>query len=375
MGPGGRGTLRAHGDPEELRAALLLRLLPGVGDRRVARLLRAHGGARKVLTLPPDLLVRSLGEEAHRAKSDTDLRERVEHVLRRCSELDVHVVTLGSTGYPSRLLALSDPPAVLFLRGDVSLLDRPSIAVVGSRRATAAGRRTAERLGAELSGHGVTVVSGLALGIDGAAHRGALSDHGGTIAVLGSGPDRAYPSANRGLFRQILQRGLIVSEFMPGESARPYNFPRRNRLIAALSAGVVVVEAAERSGALITVDHALDLGLEVFSVPGSVEADQSRGTNHLLRDGANLVTCGLDVLEVLRWPASPAAGPPAAEALPDTDLSRVGGALGPAPRPIHQLVPAIGLPLERVLASLTQLEVQGRAVRSSEGWRARGYPR
>lgn len=362
-------------DPEELRAHLLLRLLPGAGDRRVARVLRDQGSGRRALALPGKEFVRALGDAAHVARADPNLRDRVEEILGRCKELGVRVAPLGWAGYPETLRALADPPTVLFLRGDVSLLDRPAVAIVGARRATAAGRRTAERIAAELSERGVVVVSGLALGIDGAAHRGALTAEGGTIAVLGSGPDRVYPATNRSLFRQILQRGLIVSEFLPGESVRPYNFPRRNRVVAGLAAGVVVVEAGERSGALITVDHALDLGLEIFSVPGSVESAQSRGTNHLLRDGAHLATCGLDVLEILGWSLSTGADRRETPTRSDPELSRVSGALGPAPRPVHQLVSAVGLPVGKVLASLTRLEMQGRAVRSSEGWRARGYPR
>jgi DNA processing protein len=372
---GGRRALNLAEDPEELRALLLLRLLPGAGDRRIARVLREHGSARRALTLARKDFTRALGSAAFRARSDAALREQVGAALRRCRAIGALAVGLGSERYPKSLLALVDPPGVLFLRGDLALLDRPAIAIVGARRATPIGRRTAERIAAELSEHGVTVVSGLALGIDGAAHRGALSGPGGTIAVLGCGPDRAYPATNRGLFEEILERGLVVTEFFPGEAARPYNFPRRNRILAGLSAGVVVVEAAERSGALITVDHALDLGIEVFSVPGSVEAAQSKGSNHLLRDGAHLVTSGGDVLDIMEWPrmSPPASG--GAEARPGSELSRVSRVLGPAPQPIHDIVPAVGLPVQTVLASLTRLEIEGRAVRGPDGWRARGYPR
>lgn len=400
MGPGGSGALNFGEDRAELEALLLLRVLPGAGDRRVGRALRELGTAGKVLSCSRPRFSRMLGGAACQARADTALLDRARGILRRCERLGIEIAPVGYPRYPRSLMALVDPPTVLFLRGDVSFLNRHAVAIVGSRRATAAGRRAAERIAAELSERGVTVVSGLALGIDGAAHRGALAGSGSTIAVLGSGPDRVYPAAHRKLFGQILERGLIVSEFLPGESARPYHFPRRNRIVAGLTAGVVVVEAGERSGALITVDHALDLGIEVCSVPGSIEASQSKGTNHLLRDGAHLVTCGADILEVLGWrglPPSPGAsdprgGPPpvAAEVPPtaepvacvgaptrsaDSDLARVSRALGPAPRPMHRLLPDIGLPVERVLASLTRLELQGRVVRGADGWRARGYPR
>lgn len=383
----------ARASAEELRAVMLLRLLPGLSDRRVARLLRAYGTARRALSLPSVEFTRALGKAAEKARSDPALSRRIEEVVRCCRELGARMIPFGAPDYPESLLSLVDPPPILFARGDLSLLARPAVAIVGSRRATAQGRRTTERIAAEIADRGVVVVSGLALGIDGAAHRGALAVEGGTIAVLGCGPDLAYPASHRALFGEILQEGLIVTEFPPGEPAQPHNFPRRNRILAGLSAGVVVVEAAERSGALITVDHALDLGVEVFAVPGSVEAPNAAGSNNLIRDGAHLVTGGLDVLEVLGWGArSSRAGSRGSEGAPDSgpprdidsgsdapgprsDLSRVRGALGTGPRPVEELVPEVGFPVPRVLAALTRLELTGAAIRSAEGWRRAGQSR
>ena len=381
VGRGGRGILSPG---KELRSLLRLRLLPGVGDRTVLRLLEREGSARKALALPSGEFSRLAGTEAEAARGSYDLREQVERVLERCRDLEIRIVPLGDPHYPRALLALVDPPPLLFLRGDISFLERRSVAIVGSRRATATGRRTAERLGRELSDRGIVVVSGLALGIDGAAHRGALQGRGGTLAVLGSGPDRAYPSGNRDLFRRILEEGLVVSEFPPGEGVRPYHFPRRNRVLAGLARAVIVVEAAERSGALITVDHALDLGLDVFAVPGSVEALQARGTNALLRDGAHLLTGADEVLEVMGWDALPRCrsrgmGPGrgrADAAEPETDGTYRGShrargvldALDSVPRSLDQLVERAGLSPKELLATLTRLELEGVVRREVEGW-------
>ena len=355
MESGGRGALVSA---EERRALVLLRLLPGVGDRRLSRLLGTAGSARRALALTSGQFVKTLGVKAEAARRDPGIRQQADWVLERCEALQIEILPLGSLLYPAGLMGLVDPPPVLFLRGDRSLLSRRSIAIVGSRRATGVGRRTAERISRELSQSGVTVVSGLALGIDGAAHRGALGDPGGTIAVLGSGPDRPYPASNCHLFHEILDQGLLVSEFPSGEPAR-------------------------RSGALITVDHALDLGLEVFAVPGSVEMTQAEGTNALIRDGAHLLTRGSEALDVLGWQPSdnrleggdPAghpglrlaqqSGSPSAS---DSDLGRVRAAFGPGPLVLDQLVPEVGLPVPRILAALTRLELNGSIARAGEGW-------
>jgi DNA processing protein len=368
-------------DVDELLALITLRMLPGAGDRRTLRLLRSEGSARRALALSREAFAKAIGEEAAAARADPRLESRARRVLERCAALSVDLAPIGSPSYPERLLPLVDPPPLLFLRGDASLLRTLTVAVVGSRRPTPAGRRIAERIGQDLASAGVVVVSGMALGIDGAAHRGALRAGGGTVAVLGSGPERAYPAANRDLFREIIRTGLVVTEFPPDEPALPFNFPRRNRIIAALSHGVVVVEAGQKSGALITADHALDLGIEVFAVPGSVEVEQACGTNRLIQEGAQLVTCGSDVVESLGWATAPRAMEPAeADKSPrhagatTPELLRVNELLGPAPRSLDSLVHRLDLPAERVLAALTRLELAGAAVRSEEGWRVEPSP-
>ena len=273
---------------------------------------------------------------------------------------------MTSPDYPSSLLELVDPPPLLFLRGRSRLLTAPSVAIVGSRKATPLGRRVAENLGRILSGAGITVVSGLALGIDGAAHRGALGGAGSTVAVLGSGLDVVYPSSHRRLRDEIREVGLLVSEFFPPEQALPFHFPKRNRIIAALAQAVIVVEARERSGALITVDHALDLGRDILAVPGSVENSQARGSNALLRDGARLITDADAVLEELGAliPDEVAArsSPSAPPALPP-ELQHLWTALSEEPQCLDHLAQKAVVSHGEALAGLTALELEGWAVR------------
>lgn len=265
--------------------------------------------------------------------------------------------------YPARLRHLHDPPAALFCRGRLEALHAPTVAIVGSRRATVYGRRVAEALSRSAVRLGWTVVSGMAMGVDGAAHRGCLEAGGVTVAVLGNGPDRAYPRGHTALMDQILLEGLVMSEYASGVSPRPYHFPRRNRLLAALANRVVVVEAAQRSGALITAGVAAELGREVCAVPGSIFSENTGGTHRLIEDGATPVTS----LEA--WEASlrggipgrePAAGPllPAQLALgPAEDglVRTVWDALEGEPRSLDGLslsVPASGPELLRALARL-----------------------
>lgn len=262
----------------------------------------------------------------------------------------------------------------------MELLEAPAVGIVGSRKATAPGRRTAERIARDLSRAGVAVVSGMALGIDAAAHRGALEGPGGTIAVLGRGPDRAYPVANGALFRQVSEEGLLVSEFPPGTVPRAHHFPRRNLILAALSSAVLVVEAGRRSGALNTVGHAGDMGRDVMAVPGCVEWEQAAGTNRLLRDGAGLVLNARDVLEgaSIRRPL-PEVGEQGSLLLAeeprksgghgDDPGDRLVALLGERPLPLEELLPRSGLPVSRLLVGLTRLELEGRVLREADGWR------
>ena len=264
--------------------------------------------------------------------------------------------------YPPRLLELHDPPERLFVRGAaLELLSRPAVALVGSRSCSPYGAQVARTLGRELASAGVAVVSGLARGIDGEAHRGALDAAGPTIAVLGCGIDRDYPRAHATLARRILETGLVVSEYPPGVEPAPWRFPARNRIIAGLSLATVVVEARERSGALITADFALELGRDVFAVPGEITAALSAGTNDLLRQGAAPVLAARDVLDALGVePAKPSAAP----------LSSVAAELLPLvaerARSADELVRACGRTSAEVAAALVELELGG-AIAEAEG--------
>lgn len=263
---------------------------------------------------------------------------------------------------PPALRHLHDPPPLLFLRGRTELLDRPSITVVGSRRATARSRDVAERLGHALASVGRCVASGMALGIDGAAHRGALRAGGDTIAVLGRGADEPYPPSHRRLFRDILARGLIVSEFPPGTPPLPHHFPRRNRILAALSDTVVVVEAGARSGALITVDHALDLGIDVWAVPGPIDLGACTGSNRLLADGAHALVSVASFIEEV------GGGERSARSSPEGPPTRLLSVLAQEPMNVDELAARLSLSAPEVLMMLTELELAG-AVRRLPGMR------
>ena len=277
------------GDPDdsavEGRALLILDRLSGVGLVTLRALVERFGSATASLRAPRRAFASIADDEAAGRRSDREVLRAVDRGLVKADRLGIELVTWKDAGYPPALWHLTDPPPVLFLRGKPELLRRDAVTVVGARQATSRSRDIAERLGRALSQAGVSVISGMAVGVDGAAHGGAL-DAGDTVAVLGTGADIAYPRSHYKLFRRIIDRGLIVSEFLPGTPALPHHFPRRNRILAALARMTVVVEAGVRSGSLITVDHALDLGRDVWVVPGPIEQTSCAGSNRLLVDGA-----------------------------------------------------------------------------------------
>ena len=364
----GAGTNQS-GTEEPLVFLLALRSTPGVGDRTVAHLLKAlthperawHSTGTEWRSITGRARPRGVGRPA-------GLRE-ARALLERCEASGIQVVGSRLPGYPDRLLHLYDPPPILFLKGRSELAHTEGLAVVGTRRASAPGRRFAESLGREASQAGIPVLSGLALGIDAAAHRGALEGSGGTVAVLGTGVDRVHPPSHRRLQEAVVAGGgLLVSEFLPDETARSHHFPRRNRILAALARAVVVVEAGRRSGALITADHALDLGKDVYAVPGPVEWEQCRGTNALLQEGATLLTRPGEVLET--WGPgcrvqAPAAGPvnPGVD-----DPLGILELLAARPLPTDLVAEHLDAPVPQVLAGLSELELDGWVARSADGW-------
>jgi DNA processing protein len=283
------------------------------------------------------------------------------------------LVTLADTDYPRPLLQLPDAPALLYAEGDRALLARPALAIVGSRNATRQGEQNAAAFAAGIGRAGWCVVSGLAAGIDAAAHRGALESGSGTIALMGTGADIIYPAGNRPLAAAIAREGLLLSEYPIGTAPLARNFPRRNRLIAALARGVLVVEAALRSGSLITARLAADMGREVFAIPGSIHSPLARGCHRLIRDGAALVESTQDVFEQLGWARSlPAALPPRAAqtASPEPGAPDPGAtaapllaALGHDPADIDTLALRTGMDPGKVAAGLLELELARRVER------------
>ena len=300
-------------------------------------------------------------------------RDRAEAAMAAATAVGIEAVPWPDSRYPALLAAIADPPPVLWLRGDVTALHGTTVAVVGSRAGTVYACEVSRNLGADLASRGVSVVSGLARGVDSAAHRGVLAAGGRTIAVLGSGVDVVYPPEHAGLAREIARRGLLVSELPPGTTPRPAYFPLRNRLISGLSRAVVVVEASERSGSLITARLALEQGRDVMAVPGNVLTGRNRGAHGLLKDGARLVETADDVVEELGL----AAGDASRGADPTGPRRAV--AAGDAPDPVlrhmdagevygfDDLAARSGLDSAALLARLTDLELQGRIARAGAG--------
>ncbi len=288
--------------PSERLAWLRLARSPGIGPKSHARLIERFGSAEAAIAALPRLL--ATGRWPGVALAEPEVAEAE---LAAAEEVGAQLLLRGEPGYPEPLAAIEDAPAVLWARGSPALLSAPAVAVVGARNASAHGQLIAAQLARELAGAGLTVVSGLARGIDTAAHEAALEGPGSTVAVLACGVDRAYPEENAELLERIVASGCAVSERPLGAVAQARHFPRRNRIIAGLARGIVVVEAAPQSGSLITARLALEQGREVMAVPGSPLDPRHAGTNRLLREGAHLVETGGDVLAVLGWTGRPAS--------------------------------------------------------------------
>lgn len=291
-----------HASP--LRSWLLLRAVRGLGDLIYCRLVLSLGSPEAVLSASPKQLMAAgpLSPSLAQAISegpDQDARQAIDEELKRIEKLRLSVITFQDELYPPRLTIIPDPPPLLYVSGGLERADHQAVAIVGSRKATTAGRLLTEELSRELASLGFTIVSGLARGIDAAAHRGALAGKGRTVAVLGCGIDRTYPPEHASLRKQIESDGAVVSELPLGSYPHGYHFPRRNRIISGMCLGVIVTEAAMDSGSLITARLAADQGREVFAVPGFVKNETSRGPNGLIKQGATLVETVDDVIEEL----------------------------------------------------------------------------
>ena len=330
----------------------------GVGTRPLADLLRAFGN--------PDAVVAATAAQRRKVVAaaaaialETPRADRLATALAWLEAPGHDLIALDDADYPACLLEIGDPPPVFYCMGRRELLARPALAIVGSRNATPQGASDAAAFARALSAAGLTIVSGLALGIDAAAHRGALEGAGSSIAVTGTGLDRVYPAANRDLAHELAVHGLVISEFAPGTPPLKQNFPRRNRLVSGLSRGVLVIEATMSSGSLITARFAAEQGREVFALPGSIHSPFSKGGHKLIREGAKLVETAQDILDELGFPAhAPVPGAsPRSEETRDAAAHAVLEAMAYDPADVDTLAARTGLSTAAVTAALTALEL------------------
>ena len=342
-------------DSGELAAWIELSLVSGLGNRNFKALLSAFGVPSNILRASRSDLSRVVSGSVADRITRREASAGVDLALEWASKPAHRVLTLDDPRYPKQLLEIPDPPFLLYVVGNPSLLSSPALAVVGSRNATPQGLNNAQSFARALSDAGLSICSGLALGIDAAAHRGGLEGRSSTLAVLGTGVDIAYPRKNEALWEEIASRGAVVSEFPLKTPPEAGNFPRRNRLISGLSRGCLVVEAALGSGSLITAQLAVEQGREVFAIPGSIHSPLSRGCHALIKQGAKLVESAQDVLEELGEAATLAPSLPAAYGGHDL-LDQMGF----DPCDIDRLTARCGLTAEVVSAILLQLELEGR---------------
>jgi len=337
-------------------------LVKGIGAVRFRALLEAFGSAEQAWQAPTDdLMASGLGakvvQNLLQARKQVDLQQVWDSIQAQ----GITVLTWEDEAYPRRLREIDQPPPVLYLRGELTSEDEWAVAIVGTRRLTAYGRQVTEEIAGTLARSGVTIVSGLARGVDSIAHQAALNAGGRTLAVLGCGVDCIYPPENRRLAEQMLARGALLSDYAPGTPPDGPNFPPRNRIISGLSLAVVVVEAGLTSGALITATFAAEQGREVFAVPGNITAPQSQGANRLIQNGAHVLLSAQDVLETLNL-TMVSQQRLARVALPsDPTEAQLFQALGRQPRHVDEICLSTGLPIEQVSATLALMELKGLA--------------
>ena len=354
------------GPSEELYFWIGLNMLPNVGPVRFRAIVEHFGSAKGVWEASLDELVqvegigKGLAETIVRSRYEVD----IEGQIARAGTMGVDIITIGDPQYPEKLRMIYDPPPVLYVKGVFSPVDNKSIAVVGTRKASPYGRAVAEEVAKGLAKHGITVVSGMARGIDSRAHMGALAGGGRTIAVLGSGLDVPYPPENAKLMEEIASSGAVISEFPLGTPPLPQNFVARNRVISGLALGVVVVEGDVTSGAMLTADFALEQGREVFAVPGSIASAGSRGPHSLIKQGARLVEGVDDILEELglKGDGCPRGGAREGSSLSlglDEVEKHLYNVLGLEPQGIDILIEKTGLAPEKVSAALVKMELAG----------------
>lgn len=335
-------------------------LVKGIGAVRFGALLDAFGDAESAWKASEaDLVELGLGAKVIETFVQVRRQINLDKIWEGIERQGIRVLTWMEAEYPRRLLEIDQPPPVLYLRGELSPEDHWAVAMVGTRRMTPYGRQATEEIARYLGSHGVTVVSGMARGVDGVAHQAALQANGRTLAVLGSGVDKIYPPEHRGLAEKIIQRGALVSDFPPGTEPDSQNFPPRNRIISGLSRAVVVIEAGDTSGALITARFAADQGRDVLALPGSIYGPQSRGTNRLIRDGAQILLHPEEILQLLEM-TQVVEQREARVLLPENPVeARLLSALSSEPVHIDEIQAKTALPVEQVSATLVMMELKG----------------
>lgn len=364
---------------DELSAWIRLSLEPGLGPAQARSLLAAIGLPQEIYTLPAASLSKFVPHDMARQlrnEASDETQQAIQNTLAWCQQPNHHILTLADSSYPPSLLDIHDPPLLLYINGNPAHLGKPIISIVGARNASAGGVDNASAFARHLAEQGWCIASGLALGIDTAAHQGALlagPTGGGTIAILGTGIDIVYPARNLQLAHQIAQDGVLLSEFPLGTRALPYQFPKRNRLVAGIAKGVLVVEAARQSGSLITARLASEMGREVFAIPGSIHSPLSRGCHALIRQGAKLVESAEDIREELgssgvAAAAVPAKGRPVRKIAKASPAGyRVLDALGYDPVNLNTLQERSRIDMSELIANLLELELQDLVVRLDGG--------
>ncbi len=349
----------------ELEAWLRLGLVSRLGPVGFRKILSSFGNPEAALGASQAAVERIVGPELAAAIAAGPDRELLARTLDWAANERNRVLTLADDDYPGALLEISDPPPLLYLKGQSRLLQHNALAIVGSRNATPQGIANARAFGQELSDSGYTIVSGLALGVDAAAHQGGLLGASSSIAVIATGLDSVYPARNRDLAHELSQHGLLVSEFSLGTKPLAGNFPRRNRLISGISKGVLIVEAALKSGSLITARYALEQGREVFAIPGSVHSPLSRGCHALIKQGAKLVETSADILEEFGRQSAPDSS--ARQRATTTTHPLLLEAIGFDPVDLDTLCARSGLTAEKASAMLLELELEGAVVKLPGG--------
>lgn len=362
---------------QQLHYWLALLHIKGVGPVQYRQLLQQAGSPKRLFDSPPDSLSNPLKQALRQPDWDA-----VETALEWLNQPACHILTLEDPAYPPQLREIHDAPPLLFVRGDPGQLSNPQLAMVGSRNPSVVGRETARDFACSLASAGLVVTSGLAQGIDSAAHQGALDGLGQTVAVFGTGPDRVYPAKNRPLAHTIVEQGgCLVSEYPPGVEPLPPNFPRRNRIISGLSMGTLVVEAALRSGSLITARYAAEQGREVFAIPGSIHNPLAKGCHQLIRQGAKLVETAADILEELAPQLHAAIEAPGEEGEEveeeqahelDKDYRQLLACMDGGPSSVDQIVQRSGLTADAVSSMLLLLEMQGYVTSATGGYTLAG---